>query len=111
MGIHPGIRSREIHFSTIGILFALSPLDILNLLLYIEHMENETSKEKKSSYVRKTSDEWQLHVNYGGGWEHEISEATYKAAKEQKKTYSENCPQYPTKIVLKRVKIDQEQTR
>lgn len=59
-----------------------------------------------SAYTRKTRDEYQLHVNYGQGWEHEISEDTRKEAQERKKEYRENCPEYPTKIVVKRVKIE-----
>lgn len=58
-------------------------------------------------YTRKTRDEFQLHVNYGygHGFEHEISEDTRKEAKAQQKCYAENCPQYATKIIRKRVKI------
>jgi len=56
--------------------------------------------------ARKTRDEYQLLVNYGHGWEHEISENTRKEAMAQKKVYRDNCPQYPTKIVMKRVKIE-----
>ena len=56
-------------------------------------------------YQRKTEDEYQLWINYGGGWEHEISESTRAEAKAQQKTYRENCPQYPTKIIKRRVKI------
>ena len=58
------------------------------------------------SYTRKTEDEYQLHVNYGhgDGWEHETTEATMKAAREQKKVYAEECPQYATKIVKRRVR-------
>lgn len=55
------------------------------------------------SYTRKTEDEWQIHVNYGQGFEHEISESTFREARERRKEYRENCPQYPVKIVCKRV--------
>jgi hypothetical protein len=56
-------------------------------------------------YKRRTFDEYQLHINYGQGWEHEISEESRKEAKERIKEYCANCPQYPVKIVVKRVKI------
>ena len=57
------------------------------------------------TYQRKTKDEYQLHVNYGQGWEHEISEDSRKAIREQYKTYRENSPQYPLKIIVKRIPI------
>ena len=57
------------------------------------------------AYKRKTYDDWQLHVNYGQGFEHEISEETRKEVKQRQKEYRENCPEYATKIVYKRVKI------
>jgi hypothetical protein len=58
-------------------------------------------------YARKTRDEWQLHINYGygDGWEHEISEDTRKEAIQRRKEYRENCPEYPVKIVCRRVAI------
>lgn len=55
------------------------------------------------AYTRKTIDEWQLHVNYGYGWEHEISEISLFLIKQRRKEYNENCPQYRTKIVCRRV--------
>lgn len=54
---------------------------------------------------RVTVDEYQIHVNYGGSWEHEISEDTRKEALARLKEYRENCPQYPATIVKKRVRI------
>lgn len=51
---------------------------------------------------RKTIDVYQLHVNYGQGWEYEIAEFTRHAARKRKKEYSRNCPEYDTKIVKKR---------
>jgi hypothetical protein len=47
---------------------------------------------------RKTRDEWRLWVNYGQGWEHEVSEDTFREARERRKEYRENCPQYPVKV-------------
>lgn len=60
-----------------------------------------------STYQRKTKDEYQLHINYGfgHGYEHEVSEDTWEEIKERRKEYRENCPQYPTKIILRRVKL------
>ena len=58
------------------------------------------------SYIRKTRDEYRLYVDYGQGWEHELSEDTRKEIREQVKVYQENCPQYPTKWNKVRVKID-----
>jgi hypothetical protein len=58
-------------------------------------------------YIRKTETEYQLHVNYGygHGWEHEISESSPKEIRDRRREYRENCPEYPTKIVVKRVPI------
>lgn len=56
-------------------------------------------------YQRLTRDVWELHVDYGHGWEHEITEATFREARERRKEYRENCPQYPTKIVSRRERI------
>ncbi len=59
-------------------------------------------------YQRKTKDEYQIHVNYGygDGWEHETTEDSWKDAKAQRKCYRENAPQYPVKMIKRRVKID-----
>lgn len=51
-----------------------------------------------------TKIEYELHVNYGQGWEHELTEDTNKEAIQRQKEYSENCPQYQTKIIKRRVK-------
>jgi hypothetical protein len=58
------------------------------------------------AYVRKTRDEWQLWINYGRGWEHEISEDSSKEIRERAKEYRENCPEYPRQIKCKRVRIE-----
>lgn len=58
-----------------------------------------------SKYTRKTVDEWRFFVNYGSGWEHENTELTREAMKENRKAYRENC-QYPLKIKKVRVKIE-----
>ena len=53
---------------------------------------------------RKTEDEYQIHGNYGHGWEEVTSEATMKEARERLKEYRENERQASFKIVHKRVK-------
>jgi hypothetical protein len=58
------------------------------------------------AYIRKTRDTWQLHVNYGQGWEHETTEDNFREVKQRAKEYRENCPQYPCKIVAKRERIE-----
>lgn len=57
------------------------------------------------AYTRKTKDVYILLSNYGYGWEEELEEDTLKEAKEQLKTYSENCPNYQYRLNKKRVKI------
>ena len=34
---------------------------------------------KARTYQRKTRDEWQMWSNYGYGWEHELSEDSWKS--------------------------------
>ncbi len=60
------------------------------------------------TYQRKTRDEYQLWVNYGQGWEHEISEDTRAELNQRYREYRENCPEYPLKRVSKRVRIGSE---
>jgi hypothetical protein len=60
------------------------------------------------AYKRKTRDEYQIHVNYGQGFEEVTAEGTRKEAKERLKDYRENEPMYASKIVVKRIKIAQE---
>lgn len=59
------------------------------------------------TYTRKTKDEFVLMVNYWywHGYEEEATEETMKEAKQRKKEYSENCPEYPTKIIKRRIKL------
>lgn len=57
------------------------------------------------AYIRKTKDVWHVLVNYGQGWEHELTEASYREACEQRRTYRENCPQYLVKIKRKRERV------
>lgn len=58
------------------------------------------------SYVRKTKDEYVLMTNYGygDGWEEVLTEETFAEAKQRKREYAENMPQYPYKIVKRRIK-------
>ena len=56
------------------------------------------------AYQRKTYDEWQLWINYGHGWEHEISEASSREFRQRVKEYRENCPQYPVRVKFARVR-------
>ncbi len=51
---------------------------------------------------RKTVDTWELHVNYGQGWEHECTEHSWYGGRNRKHEYLVNCPQYATKLVKKR---------
>ena len=50
------------------------------------------------AYERKTVDCWRLYVDYGGGWEYELTEYSRADIKKRLKEYAENCPQYPTKV-------------
>lgn len=59
------------------------------------------------TYKRKTIDTWELHVNYGQGWEHECTEFSLADGRKQMKTYRENCPEWLIKLVLKRMKPDE----
>lgn len=54
---------------------------------------------------RKTKDEFQLHANYGEGWEHEVSEDSRREILARQRECRENCPQYATKIKRARVRI------
>lgn len=56
------------------------------------------------AYQRKTIDVWKFFCDYGQGWEHEITEYTRTAMKENKKAYLENSP-YPLKVVRGREPI------
>lgn len=57
-------------------------------------------------YKRKTKDVYMMMSNYGYGWEEELTEDTYKEAKQQIKTYRENCKNAQYKIVKKRIKTN-----
>ena len=69
-------------------------------------MHPTTKKEGFTmAYIRKTKDEYILLSNYGYGWEEELTEDTLTEAKEQLRTYKENCPQAQYKIKKKRTPI------
>jgi hypothetical protein len=59
------------------------------------------------AYIRKTEDEYQIHVDYGQGFEEVTCESSWKKARETKKAYVEN-EGYPVKIIKRRVKKDEE---
>jgi hypothetical protein len=46
---------------------------------------------------RKTVDCWRFFLNYGAGWEHEITEYTFADMRENRRAYRENC-NYPLEI-------------
>ena len=56
------------------------------------------------AYERKTIDTWELQLNYGCGWEYTLTEYIRKEARERLKEYRENQPQYPERLVKKRVR-------
>ena len=58
-----------------------------------------------AGYKRKTVDVWKMYVDYGQGWEYELSEYSREAIKRRRNEYAKNCPQYPVKIVAGREKI------
>ena len=60
------------------------------------------------AYIRKTKDEYQLlcDYGYGDGWEYLLAEKTMKEARERKREYMENIPEYSYKIVKTRIPIE-----
>lgn len=60
------------------------------------------------AYQRKTKDEWRLHVNYGQGFEHEVSEYRRRDIRDQVICYRMNSPQYRLKVTgPHRVKVEE----
>jgi len=55
------------------------------------------------TYIRKTRDEWQLWIDYGQGFEHELTEDSYREIRQRAREYRDNCPQYPRSIRRRRV--------
>ena len=60
------------------------------------------------TYKRKTRDTWELWINYGQGWEHELTEFTLQEIKERQTEYWDNYPEYPTKVKTRRESIEQQ---
>lgn len=58
-------------------------------------------------YERKTIDTWELQLNYGYGWEYTLTEFTREEARARLKEYRENQPQYPARLVKKRVRKEE----
>lgn len=58
------------------------------------------------AYQRKTRDVWCLWVNYGRGYERELTEETMDEAKQRMEEYKRNCPQYPCYIARHRERIE-----
>jgi hypothetical protein len=55
-------------------------------------------------YIRTTYDQYEIQGNYGQGWEAVCAESTRKEARARLKEYNENEPQYPHRIVKRRIK-------
>jgi hypothetical protein len=55
------------------------------------------------AYTRKTEDEYQIHGNYGYGWEEVCAEDNRKDAILRLREYRENQPEYPVRLMKKRV--------
>lgn len=58
------------------------------------------------AYVRKTEDEFQIHQETPEGWEEVCAEKTMRAARQTVRDYRENQPEFPVKIVTKRIRKD-----
>ena len=56
------------------------------------------------AYIRKTKDEYHTQSDYGCGWETVTIDDNYADAKQMLKDYRENEPQYPHRIIKKRVR-------
>ena len=55
--------------------------------------------------MRTTIDTYEMHVNYGQGWEHELTEYSFWAKCDRSREYRADCV-YSWKWKSKRVKID-----
>lgn len=56
------------------------------------------------TYKRKTHDEWEIHSNYGYGFEYTVTGENYADAKRLLAEYRSNQPQFTHKIIKKRYK-------
>lgn len=61
-----------------------------------------------SNYKRQTRDVWHIEVRYPGphGWEHELTEDSWREAREQLRTYRRECPEYPVRARKRREKVN-----
>jgi hypothetical protein len=57
------------------------------------------------AYTRKTKDEYAIQGNYGTRWEDVTVDETYKEARQSLKDYNDNEPQYPHRLIKRRVKL------
>jgi len=59
-------------------------------------------------YIRKTMDEWQIHQYTGTqyGWEEVSAYDNRKDAKADLKIYQTEQPEYPARLVKRRIKIN-----
>lgn len=71
------------------------------------HKRRGSSTAMAGARPRKTRDEYRIEVDYGygHGWEYEIAEATRAEGKKRLAEYRANAPQYPARMVKRRVKI------
>lgn len=60
------------------------------------------------SYQRKTQDEWQIRQLTADGWEVVDYADCWKDAREIKRIYQDNQPQYPIRCVKVRIPIETE---
>jgi hypothetical protein len=60
------------------------------------------------AYVRKTRDEYEIEQKTCQGWEVVCSEDDPAEARQRRKEYRENQPEYPVRIKKRRVKINQQ---
>jgi len=57
-------------------------------------------------YIRKTRDTWVLQANYGVyGWEDIDQHYDWLCARENKRLYAVNAPEYPLRLVMRREKL------
>lgn len=54
------------------------------------------------AYERKTHDEWEIHTDYGYGFEYTVTGEDLSDARRLLKEYRENEPQYTHKLIKKR---------
>ena len=66
-------------------------------------------QSKKSMKIRnKRKDvkmEFVMYVDYGQGFEYELTEDSVEEIEQRKKEYREDCPQYPIKIIMRKKEV------